>query len=317
MKKLVWGLPLVFVMSLSAQAKVVDRIVAQVNDDIITLSDLNRAMSMARQELASKFSGDQLIAEVKKAEGEALDGLIEQKLLLQKANEIGFGKEADVQVSAYIERLRKENGIKDMQEFERVLQQQGDTMVGFRDRVKKQYIAQGMVNEFVASRITLLSEEIEKYYKNNAAEFTTPEEVTLSEIYIPNGDNAAEAEARIGDLYKRLQQGESFSTLVVQYSKGPTAAKGGSIGSYLTSKLNPDTVAAISKVKGGEFSGIVKSKDGFSVYRIDERKVAAVKPLEEVKDEIRNRLWQRKYDPEVKRYIAQLKEEAYIQIFPK
>jgi len=315
MKKLVFVFPLILALGWSARAGVVDRIVAQVNDDIITLSDMKRAMAMLRQELATRYSGEQLEKEVKNSERDVLEDLIEQKLLLQKANEIGFGKDADVQAASYIEKLRKDNGFKDMQELERALAQQGDTLASFRERIKKQYIAQGMISEFVGSRITLLTQEVEKYYKDHAAEFTTPEEVTLSEIYIPTEGNPGAAEGRANDIYKRLREGESFATLVSQYSKGPTATKGGSIGTYLTGKLNPDTVAAISKVKEGDFSAVVKGKDGFSIYRVDSRKVTALKSLDEVKDEIKNRIWQQKFEPERKRYVAQLKEDAYIQIY--
>ena len=315
MRKLVLVLLLTITLGWSARAGVVDRIVAQVNDDIITMSDMKRATATVRQELATRFSGEQLEQQVKLAERDILDSLIEQKLVLQKASEIGFGKDADVQASSYIEKLRKDNGFKDMQDMARALAQQGDTLETFKERIKREYITQGMINEFVSSRITLLSQEVEKYYKDHAAEFTTPEEVTLSEIYIPSEGNPPAAEARSNDIYKRLKQGESFATLVSQFSKGPTAAKGGSIGTYLTEKLNPDTVEAITKVKEGDFSSVVKGKDSFSIYRVDVRKVAAVKPLDQVKDEIKNRIWQQRFEPERKRYIAQLKEDAYIQIY--
>jgi len=84
MKKIALALPLICTLAWSARAGVVDRIVAQVNDDIITLSDMNRSMAMVRQELATRYSGDQLAREVKKAEKDMLEDLIEQKLLLQK-----------------------------------------------------------------------------------------------------------------------------------------------------------------------------------------------------------------------------------------
>jgi peptidyl-prolyl cis-trans isomerase SurA len=316
MKKVLWAIPLIISLSWNANAaKIVDRIVAQVNDEIITMSDLMRALASAKQELATKYTGDQLDEEMKRAQKSVLDELIEQKLLMQKATELGFGKDVEVQVSAAVEKIRKDNNIKDMQELERALAQQGMTLADFRDGIKKQYITNGLIQEFVNSRITLLSQEIEKYYKNNAAEFSIPEEVTLSEIYIPFGDNRAEAEARTAEIRKRLDAGEPFATLVTQYSKGPTASKGGGIGTYLTSKLNSDTAAGIAKVKEGGVSGIIQSKDGLSIYRVDKRNETQVKPLEEVRDDIKNRLWKQKYDPELKRYIAQLKEDAYIRIF--
>ncbi|NWG13373.1 MAG: SurA N-terminal domain-containing protein [Acidobacteria bacterium] len=317
MRNLLQVLLMILVASpgLVSQARVVDRIVAQVNDDIITLSDINREMGELRQELATRYAGDQLEQEVKKAEKMVLEELIRQKLLLQKANELGFGANIDLQVTSAIENIRKQNNIKDMQEFERALAQQGMTMVGFRERIRRQMLTQGLVQEFVSSRITLLSQEIERYYRDHAANFTTPEEVTLSEIIIPFGANPAEAESRAGEIHARLSQGESFATLASQYSQGPTASKGGGIGSYMTAKLNPEITAAIANVREGNITSVQKSKDGFIIYRVDTRKPAAVRPLEEVRDEIRNRLWEQKFNPEFEKFIAQLKEDAYIQIF--
>ncbi len=301
--------------AVSPQSRTVDRIVAQVNDDIITLSDLNREMADARQELATKYAGEQLEQEVKKAEKMVLDDLIRQRLLLQKASELGFGANVDLQVTAAIENIRKQNNIKDMQEFERALAQQGMTMVGFRERLRRQIITQSLVQEMVGSRITLLSQEIDKYYKDHAADYTSQEEVTLSEIIIPVEGNPAEAEAKANEIHASLGRGESFAALATQYSKGPTASKGGSIGTYLTAKLNPAITASIANLKEGEFTAVEKSADGCVIYRVDSRKPAVVRPLEEVRDEIRNNLWSQKFNPEFERFIAQLKDEAYIQIF--
>jgi peptidyl-prolyl cis-trans isomerase SurA len=315
MKTIVLALGLAVMAAASASGKVVDRIVAQVNDDIITLSDLNREMGEMRQELTAKYAGEQLEQEIRKAEKLVLDELIRQKLLLQKASELGFGANVDLQVTSAIENIRKQNKIKDMQEFERALAQQGMTMAGFRERLRRQIITQGLVQEFVSSRITLLSQEIEKYYRDHAVEYTTPEEVTLSEILIPSGNDPAEAETRAAEIHKRLSQGESFATLASQYSKGPTASKGGGIGSYLPDKLNPDIARAIAEVKEGDVTAVQKIKEGLVIFRVDTRRKAQVRPLEEVRDEIRNRLWEQKFNPEFERFIAQLKEDAYIQIF--
>jgi peptidyl-prolyl cis-trans isomerase SurA len=295
--------------------QVVDRIVAQVNSDIITLSDLNREMADVRRDLETRYTGAQLDAELKKAREQVLDELIRQKLLLQKATELGFGANVDIQVSAYLERIRKENNLKDMQELEQALGQQGYTMAGYREYLRKQIIIQGLVQEFVGSRITLLSEEIERYYRDHQADFSTPEEVTLSEIVIPAAENDSEAAARAEEIHKRLAQGESFTALASQYSKGPTASKGGSIGSYVTSKLAAEIVKAIANVKEGEVTPVLKSNPGYVIIRVDSRKPSITRPLDEVREEIKNRMWQQKFQPEYDRFVAQLKEEAYIQIY--
>src|SRR5688572_7895557 len=178
MNRIVYAAFAVIVFGWNLPAKIVDRIVAQVNDDIITLSDLNREMQAVRQELATKYAGDQLEQEVKKQEKGVLDLLIQDKLLLQKAVELGFTANVDVQVSAALERIRKENNIKDMQEFERLLGQQGQSLAGYRDYIRKRITIDSLVQNFVGSRITLLSSEIEKYYNAHPELFTTPEEIT-------------------------------------------------------------------------------------------------------------------------------------------
>lgn len=319
MKRFVWlvGSMLILGTGLQAQtkpAKVIDRIVAQVNDDIITLSDLNHAMAQVRQELADKYAGDQLEQAVKKEQDNVLEDLIRKKLILQKATELGMGSGMDVQVSSYIEQLRKQNKIKDMDEFEQALEQQGMTMASFREDVKKEMIINDVIGYFVDSRVTLLSEEIQRYFNDHAKDYSTPEEVTLSEILVPNSADG-QAETLANEYRKHLLQGESFATVASQYSKGPTAGKGGGIGTYQVAKLNPQIAAAVASVKEGDFSQAIKINEGFAIFHVDARKPSVVRPFDQVKDDIKTLLYQQKRTPEMERFIAQLKEDAYIQKF--
>ena len=315
MKSILGALCAFFLAVPGGSAKVVDRIVAQVNDDIITLSDLNREMAEVREDLATKYSGERLEEEIKKAEKDVLDALIQEKLLLQKATELGFSANVDIQVTAFIEKLRKENNVKDMQEFERLLNQQGMSLPGFREKIRKKIITDGLIQELVGSHITVLTTDIEKFYREHAREFTKPEEVTLSEIVIPVEGAEAEAQAKAEEVRQRILKGEPFATLASQYSKGRTASKGGSIGTYVTAKLNPETARAIANVKEGEVTPALKTKEGYVIYRVDTRKAASLVPLEEVKQEIQTQLWRQKFNPELQRFVTQLKEDAYIQIF--
>jgi peptidyl-prolyl cis-trans isomerase SurA len=315
MNKAIGAAILVLALAWGSPAKIVDRIVAQINDDIVTLSDLNREMVEIKRDLATKFSGEQLDEEIKKAEKDVLEDLIRQKLLYQKGNELGFGANVDLQVTAFLERIRVENKLKDMQELEKAASQQGLTLPGLRDKIRRQIISQGVVQEFVGSRITLLSQDIEKFYKEHKADYTVPEEVTLSEIIIPVEGSASEAEARANEIRAKIVGGEAFASMASQYSKGLTANKGGAIGTYQTAKLNPEVAGAVAKVKDGECSAVMKGKEGYIIYRLDSRKPENVKPLGEIREEVKNRIWQEKFAPEYDRFIAQLKEEAYIQIY--
>ncbi len=320
MKNLWWLIGALFLLASGIQAqtkpvKIVDRIVAQVNDDIITLSEVNRELAQVRQELAAKYTGEQLEQAVQKEEKSVLEDLIRQRLFLQKANELGMGSGLDVQVSAQIEAVRKQYNLKDMDELERALEQQGMSLSSYREYLKKQMIIGNLINYFVDSRITLLSEEVERYYKEHARDYSTPEEVTLSEIVVLTSGSDGQAKALADEYHRRLLQGESFATMASQYSKGPTASKGGSIGSYVVSKLSPQITGAIAGVKVGDVSAVIQIPEGFAILRVDDRKESVIRPLEEVRAEIKNYLFLQKQKPEMDRFVALLKEDAYIQIF--
>jgi len=315
MKRFLWVIPAVLFAFCSAEAKTVDRILAQVNDDIITMSEVNREVTAARRELATRYSGEELEQQVQKAEKQILDAIIQDKLLYQKAVELGFNADIEADVSSAIQRIIKEYDLKDNEGLEKALEQQGSTLSELRDSYRKRIIINRLVDYFVSSRITLLTPEVEKYYKDHMMEYSSPEEVTLSEIQIAVTSDEKEAENRANDIYQRLQQGESFPTLASQYSSGTTAGKGGSIGTYLVSKLNAETLRAIKGLNEGEVSKPQREKNGYLIYRVDSRKLSVVRPLEEVRNEIRNRLYEKKFNPELERYVSQLKEEAYIQYF--
>jgi peptidyl-prolyl cis-trans isomerase SurA len=317
MKSLLWAIPAVLFAFSSASAKTVDRIVAQVNDDIITLSELNRETEAFRKDLESKYTGQQLEQLTQKAEQQALDNLINEKLMYQKGVELGFNADVDSKVASEVQRVVKELNFKETEELEKYFEQAGRSLKEYRESIKKQIIIHDLIYAFVDSRITLLTTEIEKYYKEHEAEFSTPEEVTLSEILITGDGNEKEAEARANDIYSRLQKGESFTDLATQYSKGSTANKGGAIGTYLLSKLNADTVKTIANLKDGEVSKPQKIKEGVIIYHIDTRRLSAAIPLDQVRNEIKNRIANKKRGPELERYVNQLKEEAYINILPE
>jgi peptidyl-prolyl cis-trans isomerase SurA len=317
MKKLAWLIPAILIGFGSAEAKTVDRILAQVNDDIITLSEVNRALNGQgiRQQLAARYSGDELEQKLQDAQKQILDGLIQEKLLYQKAMDLGFNADTETRVSTMIQKLIKERDFKDTEGLEKALEEQGMTLKELRESYRKSIIVDDLIGYFVSSRITLLTPEVEKYYKDHIAEFSSPEEVTLSDIEIAIKGDPKEAEERANELYRRIQQGESFPTLASQYSNGTTASKGGGIGTYLLSTLNSGTAKAIANLKDGEVSKPQKEKDSFIIYRLDSRKVSIVRPLDDVKNKIKDRLYMEKFTPELDRYVSQLKEDAYIQYF--
>jgi peptidyl-prolyl cis-trans isomerase SurA len=307
MKHLLWIIPALLCGILAAEAKTVDRILVQVNDDIITFSDLNRKID--EMELEKKYSGAELEKMRKREEKEALDSLIEEKLLDQKAKEFPAPNDLDSKMSGYIQQVLKQYDLKTIEELDKALSRQGSNLKEFRDRIRKKLLRDDVVRSFVYSRITVPNQEVEKYYKDHIEQFSIPEEVTLSEIDISGKDNIKEAENRANDIYGRIMKGESFAVLASQYSKGLNTS------TYQLATLNSDTIQAISSLKEGEISKPQKLNNLFIIYRLDARKPMEKQPLEQVKETIQNQLWDQKLTPEIDRFMSQLKEDAYIQYF--
>ena len=296
-------------------AGTVDRILAKINDEIITLSELKREMEPYRKEIMSKVPAAQQEQTLKETEEQILNNLIESALIYQKAVELEYEAHVEEHVTSYIQQIMRDNNFRDTEEFEDALAQEGQSLKSFRESIERQIITQALVNDFIESRISLLTPEIERYYQNNQANYTTPEEVTLSEIILDTAKSVSEAESRADEIADRVRRGESFAALAGQYSKGTTAGKGGEIGTYVVDKLNAEIRKALVGVGEGEISAPQKSAEGLIIYRVDVRKPVTVQPLDEVRDAIKDILHQQKRIPEYERFITQLKEDAYIQIF--
>jgi parvulin-like peptidyl-prolyl isomerase len=307
MKRLLWILPALICCLGVAETKTVDRILAQVNDDIITLSDRNQ--KVAEYDLEQKYSGEELTRMRLKEEKQALEELIQEKLLDQKAKEFPAPADLDSRVAAQIQQIMKINNLKTTEELDKALSTTGSNLREFRDRTRRRIQREDIIHSFVYSRISLTNQEIEKFYKDHIEDFSIPEEVTLSEIDINGKNSMQEAESRAKDIYSRLLKGESFAVLASQFSNGLNTS------TYQVAKLNSDTIKTIAGLKDGDFSKPQKLKDIYVIYRVDARKPTTVRPLEEVKNSIQQQLWDQKFNPELDRFLAQLKEDAYIQFY--
>ena len=317
MKKMTGVVLAIIIAACMTNAGTVDRIIAKINDEIITLSEIRREMEPYRREIMSKVPAAQQEQALKETEERILNNLIEAALIYQKAIELEYDAHVEEDVTSYIQDIMKDNNFRDTEEFENALAQEGESMKSFRESIERQAVSQALVNDFISSRISLLAPEIERYYQNNQANFSSLEEVTLSEIILDTTKGVSEAENLATEIADRARRGESFAALAGQYSKGTTAGRGGEIGTYPVDKLNVEIRKALTGVEEGEVSAPQKSSEGIIIYRVDVRKPAVVQPLDEVKDEIRNILYQQKRNPEYERFMTQLKEDAYIQIFPE
>ena len=300
-------------------AVVLDEIVARVNSDIITLSELQTTLKQLHEELQEANQDPaKVAAEFARRKRSILRVIIQNKVMVQKAEEAGLTATADADVAAYLERVRQENGIPSLDVLDQYLRQRGSSLAAYKERVKEQMITQNLLQTFVYSKVTLLTPEVEAYYKEHAADFTEPGRVHLAEIlFLKEGKPRDQVEKSAQAALERLNQGEAFEDVAKAVSQGPTASRGGDIGSFNKGSMNDKVEAVAFQLPIGEHSQIIETEYGFQIIKILDRTPATVKPLDEVRPQIAEKLYQIKAEPELKQYLSKLYEESYIYVSPR
>lgn len=312
--------------NLSAQEpEIVSEVVARVNNDIITRLDYLSALREFKEEIARQMqqqgkSQSEIEAEFQRFKPNILDILIENMLLEQKAKELGIDVEAEV--NQQMMEIARENNFKTLVDFENALRNQGidpeAARASLRKRLQQSYVIQREVLQPIFQSLT--EKDRRAFYEENKGKlFTTPGKVMLSEIFLPlEGYTAAEVEQRARRLVAELRAGMSFSEAALRYSppSRPSRAQGGKMGEFNPADLKPEVAAAISNLKPGEVTEPIRLQDGFQIIRLDDRKPPIVRKYEdpEVQNEIGRRLTLQRAEEARKKYIARLREEAYIWI---
>jgi peptidyl-prolyl cis-trans isomerase SurA len=322
---LMFALMLALVSSVRAQEpELINEIVARVNNDIITRADYLNALADFKSELAKQMqqggkSEAEISAEFDRLKPTVLDLMIEDLLLQQKAKELGIDVEAEVN-QRMIE-LSKENGFKNALEFENALKQQGLDPDQLRGNLRKQLQQQYVVNREVLQPIfmSVRDKDRREYYDKHKEVFMTQGEVTISEIFLPlEGYTAADVEQRARRLIEELRAGLSFADAVQKHSPASRAsrAQGGRLGTFKPGELKPDIAKAISTLKVGEATEPIRIQEGYQIIRVDERKESTLRPFEDaqVQDYLNRAVTFERADEARKKFLAKLREEAYIKI---
>ncbi len=299
-----------------ARAEVLNRIVAVVNDDVITLHELNKKI----QEVTGLDVG-QLIREDHdryRATGLAvLEALINERIAREKIKELGIVVRPE-EVEAAIERIMRSNRMT-REELEESLRKQGLSIEEYRQEILGQLERSRLISLEVKSKIVIREERIRNYYQNHMAEFSTPERVHLAAIFLKaeDPDDAREMQAleeKARAILSEIRQGADFADLARRYSQGPAADTGGDMGFFELQHLDPKLAQAVQAMALGDVGGPVRMPAGVQVIRLLDRQAGVVKPLDEVREQIYDTLYRQEVDRRYSAWVQQLRENAYTKI---
>jgi peptidyl-prolyl cis-trans isomerase SurA len=306
-----------------AQAKsvVVEEIIARVNNDVITMSDYQKADEQLREEVAHDCQGcpqDKLMAEFKDQQKDLLRGLIDQSLMVQRAKDMGISVESDV--IKRLDDVRKQNGLASMEDLEKAVEGSGLAWEDYKTTIRNGLLTQEVVRREVGSHINIPNDEVKHYYDAHPQEFTRPEQVVLSEIFLSTeGKSPEEIESvqkKAEDLRNRVMKGDDFNEIAKRYSEGSTAKDGGDLGTFKQSELAPQLEEVVFKMDKGQITDVIQTKTGFEVLKVENHYKAGLQPMDKVENEIMNRLYMQKMQPQMRDYLGQLREESYVMVKP-
>ena len=260
------------------EPNVVDEVVAQVNDSVITLSRVKRETKNAIDSMVQGGAMSREAAAKKVNQAELIASLINEELLVQKGKESGADQDVEAQVNQRFLAIMKEENLKSLdllyQEMAKTGLNPEDIKAGMRRQFIQGAVLQNEVDRKIYNGIT--PRELKDYYEAHKDKFKKPETVALSEIFLSfAGRNEADVRAKAAQLVAEARKGTDFGTLAVQNSERPDVATSkGQVGKFAVVELEERYITAIKNVKVGGISEPVESAEGLSILRVDERTAA-------------------------------------------
>ncbi len=304
-------------------AEVVDKVVAVVNDEVITLSELEEETSVLFRSIAKEHPGEpiqNILAEVRET---TLNGMIENHLIKQKAAKYNVTV-TDEDVDVAYERMR--NGMSlNPTEFREKLKKSGLTEESYRKKLKSQILQSRLLSYDVRSKIVVTDEMIINYYNENYKSSVDKGGYYLLQMGFswPKTDDQEkvstskqETRNRTERVYNLVKNGQDFKALAEKFSDLPSASDGGDIGIFALDEMAPAMRDAVAELKPGELSKIIETPSGYQFFKLlsgDENAKVDTAPSESVKEEIREKIFEEKLKVAYSEWVNKLKQDAYIQ----
>lgn len=282
-----------------------DRIAAIVNDDVITLSELQQEAETFMSQLNAQFSGEELQQQAEQLRYKLLVAMIEQKLQLQQAAQMRLTV-SDREVDSTVKDMRTRRG------------DDPTSAPTARERkaARDQLLLMRVYQQKIRSTLLIPEATLREYYDSHHEEFTFPGQVSISQIMLSvTGSGTLEkARLRTDHVLAEIEKGRTFEELVKDYSDGPEAKDGGSLGTMTRGSLLPQMEEIIDQLGPGEIGPAVESPVGFHIIRVDEKKPAGLRPFDEVKNGIENNLLRKQSDQLYQEWLNELKDNAFIEV---
>ena len=295
-------------------AKTVDRIIAKVNESIITQSELEERVFLKM--IGLQKAGVEPMPSKEEVTYDELEQMIEERLLVDAGRKLGM-KVNDENVTKAINEIKRNNGLNDG-DLEKMLQAEFKSMEEYKGKIHDQILISRVVGFEVRKRVTVSKEEIEEYYDQHIKDYWVSEKLQLRHILFLMDDTLLEEDKRIKRqraraALKQIRSGADFVVVAKEFSEDISASTGGDLGEMERGKMVPEFEKAAFQLKEGEVSGLVETPYGLHIIKVDKIIPGETLPLAKVEDSIRNKFMKEKMKVEYQEYMSQLKKNAFIE----
>ena len=301
---------LTLAVPVAARAETLNRIVATIDGDPITLIELERYA-----EVAKKRPGGDQVANDQRA---MLDELVLDKIINKQVEVLGL-KANEQQVDNYIESIRSRNNLTEEQLME-ALKQQGMTWDQYRVQVRADIERANLINREIRNKVNVSPEEIERYYQAHLDEYGSGGKMHARLISLTVPPDASEADraavkAKADEVHALAADGKDFAKLVKEYSQGPAVDEGGDIGEIEPDQMQPEFAKAVSGLKPGQVSAVITTRQGFHIIKVEKPSGETHQPLAEVSESIKEKLYKEAMEQRYDRWLNQdLRSRHHVEI---
>ncbi len=308
----------------STKANIIDSCVAVVNEDVITLSEVNEAGKPMFQRIAEQVQPEQLAEALKQARKTVIDKLIEKKLLVQQAKLMNISV-TDEDVDRALTQILARNNTS-LEQFKSELTRMGMEEQQYRENLRDQILGSKLINYEVRSKVIIPEEKIIDYYDQHYTEqvgaggyyilqigFTLDSEGMPADL----AEAGKIAEKKAERVLSLARGGQNFKQLARQYSDLPSAVDGGDIGAFQRDEMAAYMRDAVTSLKPGEISPVVASPNGYMLFKLlssQEGEIITKVPYDTVKEEIRSNLYQQEIEKRYDSWLKEIRSQAYIKI---
>ena len=284
-------------------AEFTDRIVAIVNKDVITMSELQAELEDERKRLRARYQGEELSRRLAQKEFQALNVLIEHKVQVNEAKAKGFS-------------VTKAELTQALQKLTPGQLSQYSSESALKQRIMDQLLLDKLWDFEIRRTVMVPDSEITKYYEEHTDQYLVPPTYKLRQILLITRSEQEDADrrSRAESISQAIRANGDFAALALKYSEGPEATEGGGLGVVRQDELLEPIAEALKTMSPGEISRPIKTSLGYHIIALDEVTEPRARPLEEVENDIKTFLYKKRTNETFQRWLADLKKKAFIEI---